>query len=95
MPQPIYIIHKEDFNRIVPLPRSGWTYGLYFGRISSPEAYQEMLDEIVFDEHDTVLVSKAMEAINKRFTYKLMGGANGALIYLKKRLNDIRKPKQL
>ena len=60
-----------------------------------------MLDEIVFDEHDTVLVSKVIEAINKRFSYKLGKGdvcgraANGALIYLKKLLNDIRKPKQL
>jgi len=95
MKQPIYVIHKKDFDRVVATPRSTWVYGLYFGTITCEEEYIAMLDEIKFDEHDTVLVSKAMEAIHKRFTSKLIGNANGHLDYLKYRLNRIRKPKEL
>lgn len=101
MKQPVYVIHKKDFHRVCPFPRSSWAYGLYFGTITCTEEYKDMLDEIEFDENDTVLVSKAMEAVNKRFSSKLIARdgygrrINGALIYLKKQLNLIRKPKNL
>lgn len=98
--QPIYIIEKRDFDLICPGPRSSWVYGRYFGTITCAEEYQDMLDEIKFDKDDTVLVSKAMEAINRRFSWKLIAAdkygrpLNGALIYLKKQLNYVRKPKE-
>jgi hypothetical protein len=48
-----------------------------------------------------VLISKVMEAINERYTYKLIAfdgygrKPNGALVYLKKQINSHRKPKDV
>lgn len=99
--QPIYVIDRKDFDYIFPIPRSSWAYGLYFGTITCAEEYQAMRDEIIFDENDQVLISKVMEAINKRLSHKLGQSdrfnrkTNGHLTYIKRQINYRRKPKDV
>lgn len=99
--QPVYVIDRKDFDRAFSIPRSGWAYGLYFGTIACAEDWQAMRDEIKFDENDQVLISKVMEAINARFSWKLIASdgygrpLNGALVYLKKQINSHRKSKDV
>ena len=102
--QPIYIFTKSDFHRRCYwcVPHDSWVYGPYFGTIRSAAEYQNMIDEIVFDENGCCLVSKAMEVINKRLCNKLsppmhsdIRKRNGALLFLKYDINRIRKPKDV
>lgn len=99
--QPIYVIDRKDFDRVFLVARSSWAYGLYFGTITCAEDWNAMRDEVKFDTNDQVLVSKVMEAINSRFSWKLGRGdrfsrpTNGALVFLKKQINYCRKPKDV
>jgi hypothetical protein len=99
--QAIYVINRNDFDRAFLVARSGWAYGPYFGTITCAEDWNAMRDEIAFDANDQVLISKVMEAINARFSWKLIAGdrygrpRNGALVFLKRQINYCRKPKDV
>lgn len=99
--QPIYVIDRKDFDRVFTVARPSWAYGRYFGTITCAEDWNAMRDGVKFDKNDQVLISKVMEVINARFSWKLIAGdaygrpLNGALVFLKKQINYRRKPKDV